>query len=148
MTVIFREATEADLAAVVALLADDTLGQTREGGDIAPYAAAFRDMRADAANLLIVGEADGTIVACYQLTLISGISLRATRRAQIDGVRVLPDLRGQGIGARLLADAETRARALGAGLLQFTTNKSRDRAHDFYRRAGYTDSHIGFKKPL
>lgn len=148
MTVIFRAAVETDLNAVVGLLADDVLGQSREGGGLAPYLAAFRQMAEAAGNVLIVGECDGQVVACYQLTVIHGISLKATTRAQIEGVRVAPHLRGQGVGADLLRDAEGRARAMGAGLLQFTTNKARDRAHDFYRRSGYADTHLGFKKPL
>ena len=63
-------------------------------------------------------------------------------------VRVAADRRGQGLGAALIADAEARARASGAVLLQFTTNAARTDAHRFYRRLGFTPSHIGFKKPL
>ena len=41
----FRAATRADVPAVVALLADDTLGEAREGTDLAPYLAAFDAMQ-------------------------------------------------------------------------------------------------------
>ncbi|MEF9604776.1 GNAT family N-acetyltransferase, partial [Paracoccus sp. PXZ] len=75
-------------------------------------------------------------------------SLSAARRAQIEGLRVRPDLRGQGIGAALIGDAEARARAAGCTLLQFTTNRSRADAHRFYDRLGFTPSHIGYKKTL
>ena len=149
MTVAFREASEDDLPAVVGLLADDPLGKGREGSDLDRYGDAFRKMASDSFNRLIVGEAEnGRIVATYQLTLIHGISLNAATRAQIEGVRVAPDLRGGGIGAALLDDAEARAKAGGAALVQFTTNRVRDRAHAFYRRLGYEDSHLGFKKLL
>ena len=78
----FREADETDVAAVVALLADDVLGQGREGADPALYEAAFARMRDEGANHLIVGEdAAGRIVATYQITFITGLSLRAARRA-------------------------------------------------------------------
>lgn len=144
----FREARRADVAAVVALLADDDLGAARETGALSGYVAAFDAMRAEGANHLMVGERAGKIVAAYQITFITGLSLRATRRAQIESVRVRADLRGQGIGAALIADAEARARAAGCGLIQLTSNASRDRARRFYESHGFTASHIGFKRDL
>tara|TARA_Y100000815_G_scaffold34510_2_gene28691 strand:+ start:4685 stop:5137 length:453 start_codon:yes stop_codon:yes gene_type:complete len=145
----FREARRDDVAAVVALLADDALGAAREGAGLAPYLAAFDTMQAEGGNLLIVGEdAGGRIVATYQLTLISGLSLKAARRAQVESVRVAGDLRGQGLGAAMMADAEARARAAGCRLIQLTTNKSRNRAQAFYQRLSFTASHIGFKREL
>ncbi|WP_062560767.1 GNAT family N-acetyltransferase [Paracoccus aminovorans] len=146
--VAFREARRDEVPAVLALLRDDPLGRGRESGDLAPYLAAFDAMQAEAANRLIVGLLGDDVIACYQLTCISGLSLTAARRAQIEGVRVRPDLRGQGIGAALIRDAETRARAAGCTLLQFTTNRSRTDAHRFYDRLGFTASHIGYKKSL
>ncbi len=148
MTVVFSEAERADIPAVIALLEDDALGHAREGADIAAYEAAFDDMGREGRNWLIVGEMAGRVVATYQLTLISGLSLRASRRAQIESVRVASDLRGSGIGAAMLADAEARARAGGASLMQLTANTSRDRAHAFYRRQGFIATHVGFKKEL
>lgn len=144
----FRAAVEGDIAAVVALLTDDMLGRGREGGADRAYLDAFRAMRAEGQNHLIVAEQDGRIVACYQITFISGLSLSAARRAQIEGVRVASDCRGAGLGAALIADAEARARAAGCALMQFTTNAARRDAHRFYERMGFTPSHIGYKKPL
>jgi len=148
VTVNFRPASRGDVAAVVALLADDMLGKGREGTDLAPYVAAFDAMQDEGANLLVVGTVGDTVVACYQITFISGLSLTAARRAQIEGVRVAGHLRGQRIGEVLIADAEARARAAGCTLMQFTTNKSRAQAHRFYDRLGFTPSHIGYKKSL
>nr|WP_233253365.1 GNAT family N-acetyltransferase [Paracoccus binzhouensis] len=127
---------------------DDMLGQAREGDDFAPYLAAWEAMQAEPGNQLIVGMIGDEVVACYQITFISGLSLSAARRAQIEGVRVRPDLRGQRIGAALIGDAEARARAAGCALLQFTTNRSRADAHRFYDKLGFTPSHIGYKKFL
>lgn len=146
---IFRAATEADVPAVVALLRDDALGQGRETGSEAEYLAAFAAMQAEGANALYVAEDDdGRIVGTYQLTFISGLSLRATRRAQVESVRVARDLRGQGLGRAMVRDAERRARAAGCGLIQLTTNAGRTRAQEFYEGLGYVASHVGFKKPL
>lgn len=148
MTVSFRLAARDDVAAVVALLSDDMLGKTRETEAIGNYLASFDAMQAEGNKHLIVGTVGGDIIACYQLTFISGLSLSATRRAQIEGVRVAASCRGQHIGEAMVTDAEMRARAAGCTLLQFTTNKSRTDAHRFYDRLGFTPSHIGYKKSL
>lgn len=145
----FRNATRADVPAVVALLADDPLGAQRETADLTPYLAAFDAMQDGDHNTLVVGEdAGGRIVATFQLTVIPGLSLRAARRAQIESIRVATDQRGTGLGGALMAEAESRARAAGCSLLQLTTNRSRVRAHAFYDRLGFEASHIGYKKPL
>ncbi len=149
MTIRFREGRRADVPAVVALMADDILGKGRETAGMDHYLAAFDAMQQEGGNRLIVGEdAAGAVVATYQLTFISGLSLSATRRAQIEGVRVAGHLRGQGVGAVMFADAEARARAAGCGLIQLTMNKSRTDSHRFYERLGFIPSHIGFKRYL
>lgn len=148
MTVAFRPGGRDDIGAVVALLADDMLGQSREVADLQPYLAAFQAMQDQGGNHLVVGVLDDRIVACYQLVILPGLSAAATRRAQIEGVRVASDLRGRGIGAQLVADAETRARDAGCGLIQLTTNRSRGDARRFYDRLGFTPSHIGYKKAV
>ncbi|SDK95152.1 GNAT family N-acetyltransferase [Aliiruegeria lutimaris] len=148
MSVTWREARREDVPAIVAMLADDVLGQGRESADAAPYFAAFDAMQAEGGNRLIVGEIDGAVVATYQLTMISGLSLKAARRAQVESVRVAADHRGKGLGAALMQDAEARARAGGCALIQLTSNKARERAHGFYSDLGYVASHVGFKKIL
>lgn len=138
---------------MVALLADDLLGATRETADLATYLAGFDAMAAEASNQLIVGEGTagagaGGIVAAYQLIFISGLALGAARRAQIEAVRVSAAVRGQGVGAALVADAEARARAAGCTLLQRTSNATREDALRFYQHQGFEASHVGFKKSL
>ncbi|MGB3278653.1 MAG: GNAT family N-acetyltransferase [Pseudorhodobacter sp.] len=144
----WREAKREDVPAVVALLVEDALGATRESDDMALYYAAFDAMSYEYGNTLIVGEADGRVVATYQLTFITGLSLRASRRAQVESVRVAAKLRSEGVGAALMRDAEMRAIHAGCTLMQLTSDKSRDAALRFYERAGFTPSHIGFKRKL
>lgn len=149
MTVRFRPGRRDDVPAVVALLSDDAVSGIDPRLTDADFLAAFDAMTRDGVTTLIVAEdAAGTVVATYQLTLIAGLSLSATRRAQIEAVRVDAPLRGQGIGAALLDDAEARAREGGATVMQLTSNAGRTDARRFYERAGYKPSHTGFKKPL
>lgn len=144
----WREARREDVAEVVAMLADDVLGAARERAELDTYLTAFDAMEAEGNNLLIVGEQTGEIVATYQITHISGLSLSAARRAQIEGVRVSAALRGTGVGGQLVADAEARARAAGCTLLQLNTNVSRKDALRFYEAHGFVASHVGFKRYL
>jgi GNAT superfamily N-acetyltransferase len=148
LALIFRDAGKDDVPALVAMLADDPLGQRREGADMSPYLAAFDDIAANPMHQLIVGEMDGRIVATCQLTILAGLSRMGAKRALVEAVRVAGDLRSQGIGEALMAQCEARARAAGAGVLQLTTDKSRLRAHAFYDRLGFSASHIGYKKTL
>ena len=145
---IFRDATVEDVPAIVALLADDPLGRVREGAEAGAYLAAFAAIAANPMHQLIVGEVDGRIAACAQLTILHGLSRGGARRALVEAVRVAEDLRSQGLGADLMAECEVRARAAGAKVLQLTTDKSRVRAHRFYERLGFEASHIGMKKAL
>lgn len=145
---IFRDATRADVPAIVALLIDDPLGVRRENADITVYLRAFDEIAANPAHQLIVADDAGRIVATCQLTILSGLSRNGGRRALIEAVRTAADRRSTGIGARLMAECETRARAGGASILQLTTDTSRTRAHRFYQGLGYTASHVGYKKAL
>lgn len=144
----FRHATRDDVPIILAMLVDDSLGATRETNDLDLYLGAFDQIGAEPNTDLIVGEQDGQIIATYQISYLSGLSLKAARRAQVESVRVAADLRGQGLGAMLMADAEARARAAGCSLIQLTTNSTRTDAHRFYERLGFTPSHIGFKRNL
>ena len=144
----FREATRGDVTAVVALLSDGLIGRDIGASPEAIFET-FDAMQAAGHTRLIVGQdATGRSVATYQITCLLGLSLTAPRRAVIEGVRVAGDLRGRGLGARLMADAEDRARAAGCTVIQLTTNATRQDAHRFYTREGYVPSHLGFKKPL
>lgn len=148
MSVRFEEATREDVPAILGLLRDDSLGAGREERDLAPYLAAFDSMQAEGGNLLIVGRDGAEVVATYQLTFISGLSLRASRRAQIESVRVAGSRRGQKIGEAMFADAEQRAKAAGCHLLQLTMNTTRKDAKRFYEKLGFVASHVGFKRNL
>ncbi|MGV6847291.1 MAG: N-acetyltransferase family protein [Marinibacterium sp.] len=149
MRVTFRAARAGDVPAVVAMLADDVLGAIRESDGMAEYQAAFEAMQSEGNNHLIVGEAGaGEIVATYQITFVSGLSLAAARRAQVESVRVASAVRGQGVGQQMFADVETRARAAGCRLIQLTMNATRADSRRFYEALGFVASHVGFKRYL
>jgi ribosomal protein S18 acetylase RimI-like enzyme len=146
-----RPARREDVPAIVALLADDPLGQVREQpADPLPddYWRAFDDIGAQSGNHLLVAERVGTIVACLQLTILPGLARRGMRRGQIEAVRVASSERGLGLGERLVRHAVEIARAEGCGLVQLTSDISRRDAHRFYERLGFVAGHVGMKLAL
>jgi ribosomal protein S18 acetylase RimI-like enzyme len=145
---IVREATEADIDAIARLLADDGLGRGREAPGDPAYARAFAAMSAQPGNAYLLAEAEGTLIGCLQLTIIHGLSRQGASRAQIEGVRVHADHRGQGIGEALFNAAFERAAKAGCTLVQLTTDRQRADALRFYERLGFEATHWGMKRAL
>jgi GNAT superfamily N-acetyltransferase len=147
-----RTATVADVPEIVALIAADQLGATRDGidsaADLACYEQAFRDIDSDPAHLLVVAEADDKIVGTMQLSFLPGLARRGALRAQIEAVRVAEDYRGRGLGAQMFGWAIEEASRRGCALVQLTSDKSRTAAHRFYQRLGFEASHDGLKLKL
>lgn len=143
-----RRATAEDLPRLVELLAQDELGSTREvaGGPVDPgYVAAFDAIHSDPNNAVLVGEDDDEVVCMLQLTFLPHLTFRGGWRAQIEGVRVAADRRGQGLGRQLIARAVDEARAHGCHLVQLTTNTSRSDTRRFYESLGFEATHHGMK---
>ena len=147
----YRRATEADLEAIVALLADDVLGATREQAaeEVSErYRRAFAEIDADPNQFLCVVEEGGRIVGTLQLTFIPGLSRGGGKRGQIEAVRIARDRRGDGLGEAMFDWAIAECRNRGCTLVQLTTDKARPDAHRFYDRLGFEPSHIGYKLHL
>jgi ribosomal protein S18 acetylase RimI-like enzyme len=148
---IVRRAIAADVPAVVALLADDPLGQQREHvGDSldADYVAAFTMIAADPNQYLAVCVIESVIIGCVQISFIPGLTRRGALRGQIEGVRIADGWRGRGYGRQLLLWAIDTCRDRGCRLVQLTSDRSRDDAQRFYKSLGFAKSHDGFKLNL
>ncbi|MFJ6480740.1 MULTISPECIES: GNAT family N-acetyltransferase [unclassified Streptomyces] len=144
-----RPATEADVPAIVAMLADDPLGATRESpDDLTPYLAALQRLTGDPNQHLVVAVRADRVVGTLQLTIVPGLSRRGATRSIIEGVRVHADERGGGLGTRFIEWAVEKSRAENCALVQLTSDVTRTDAHRFYERLGFTASHVGFKLQL
>jgi GNAT superfamily N-acetyltransferase len=146
-----RAAAPDDLPAIVAMLADDIKGAAREDASLpldAGYVTAFEAIAADPKMLLAVAELDGRVVGTVQLAALPGLSRKGATRGSIEAVRIVSDLRGQGLGAELIDWAVGWCRAAGCGMVQLTTQRDRIDAHRFYERLGWERSHLGYKLHL
>jgi ribosomal protein S18 acetylase RimI-like enzyme len=141
-----RRATREDVAAIVAMLADDKLGGARERiEDPLPlsYFKAFDTLDRDPNIQLVVAEEGGRVVGCLQLCMLPGLSSQGAWRGLIEDVRVTSDRRSRGIGEQLVQWAVTQSRARGCKLVELLTHHTRVDAQRFYERLGFARSHVG-----
>lgn len=147
----FRRARHEDLPDIVRMLADDSLGATREtyASPLPPsYHTAFEAIEADPNNELVVALLADRVIGVLLLTFIPSMTYRGGWRALIEGVRVDASVRSEGFGRRLFEWAIERARERGCHLVQFTSDKARPDAIRFYQSLGFVASHEGLKLSL
>jgi len=145
-SVSIRPARREDVAAIVAMLADDHLGSARERVEDplpASYYEAFARVERDQNLQLVVAESEGRVVGCLQLAILPGLSSQGGLRGLLEDVRVASDCRSRGIGEKLVQWAVTEAKARGCNLVELLTHQTRTDAQRFYKRLGFTASHVG-----
>lgn len=150
MKLLVRRATRDDLATILAFYADDELHGTRESRIDASERlklaeAAFDEISKDPREMLCVAERDGHVVGTLQITFLRHLTYGGARVALVEAVHVDARERSQGIGAEMMRFAIDEARRRGCHRVQLTSNKKRTRAHRFYERLGFVQSHEGFK---
>jgi ribosomal protein S18 acetylase RimI-like enzyme len=142
-----RPARSSDVAAIVAMLADDALGRGRERiEDPLPpsYFQAFERVERDPNIWLVVAEGEGgEVVGCLQLCILPGLSSQGASRALIEDVRVASNCRSRGIGEQLVQWAVAEAQGKGCKLVELLTHNTRVDAQRFYKRLGFAASHVG-----
>lgn len=147
MKVEIREADPSDAEAVSGLLAGlgypDDVAAVRER--IASFAASANDQ-------VLVADVDAQLVGVLALSLTPRFAEHGMF-SRITALAVAPPAQGDGIGRRLVAEAERIAVASGSTLMQVNCGRrpERDRAHAFYVSLGYRDQHVHhvlYDKPL
>ncbi|TYL91157.1 GNAT family N-acetyltransferase [Bradyrhizobium rifense] len=145
-SVSIRPARREDVPAIVAMLADDHLGRARERVEDplpAVYYQAFERVERDQNLTLVVAESEGRVVGSLQLAVLAGISSQGGMRGLLEDVRVAADCRSRGIGEQLVQWAITEAKTRGCNLVELLTHASRVDAQRFYKRLGFSASHMG-----
>lgn len=143
-----RKATLNELRAIINLLLEDDLGQTRESK--LPeldqrYIDAFRRIDIDFNQYLMIVEKGGEIVGTCHLTIMPSLTFTGQTRMQIEAVRILKKCRGQKIGEWMMQEAMKYGKLKGVSIIQLTTNKKRTSAKKFYEKLGFEASHEGMK---
>jgi predicted N-acetyltransferase YhbS len=149
--VLVRPAERRDIAAIVALFADDAVGghgDTTDESARPRYEAAFGRIAASPNDMLYVAEWKGEVVGTFQTTLMTTMSGQGSSSLTVSAVQTRADRRGHRIGEQMMRFAIEEARAKGARLVQLMSNGKRIDAHRFYERLGFVKSHAGFKMTL
>jgi GNAT superfamily N-acetyltransferase len=146
-----RPAQAADLEAIIRVYMGDTdvgHGDIWLPETIPAYERSFARIMESPDNQLFVATLKGAVVGTFQVTIIPGLVGGGRLRAKFESVHVLPDHRGRGLGARMIAHAIEVAKRRGVAIIELSSNKKRLAAHRFYERLGFARSHEGFKLVL
>lgn len=149
--IIIREARLDDLKALIAMFADDDIGghgDTQSEDALPDYERAFEIIAASPDQTLFVAELAGEVIGTFQIAIATTLTGRGTSFMIIEAVQTRGDMRGQGIGARMVEFCIEKATALGLARVQLVSNAKRKDAHRFYERLGFEPSHLGFKMAL
>lgn len=141
MSITVREADASDAPRLVELII--ALGHRIEEADVSRN---LETLAQDGVLPLVATDGDEVIGMC-------GISAMVTvhRPAPVGRVSVMivdEAYRGRGIGALLMAEAESRLSKRGCKIIEVTSNMSRDRAHHFYEQLGYERTSYRFMSRL
>lgn len=109
------------------------------------YYQAFQAIEADPNNELIVACYHDEVVGVQQITFTPYITHQGGWRATIEGVRISSDVRGKGVGTKMIRWAIERTKERGCHLVQLTTDKQRSKALSFYEQLGFRATHEGLK---
>jgi GNAT superfamily N-acetyltransferase len=146
-----RRAECSDLPAIIALLADDVLGASREAVGDPPaddYLIAFREIENDPNQFLALMVDGEDVVGTLQLSFIRGLAREGAKRGLIEAVRIASGRRGERLGEQLIKWAITECDRRGCALVQLTSDRARLDAHRFYERLGFEPTHVGYKLKL
>lgn len=133
-SLILRDATAADLPVIIALLADDKLGSTREDPeDLAPYLAAFAEVEADPNQRLIVAErstersversagrsTEGSVERSTEPSTEGSVEPSTERSTEVVGtfqLSVIPGVSQRGLKRAMIESVRVAAAERGSGL--------------------------------
>lgn len=107
----------------------------------------YEQMKQDDRYCTFVAEADGKIVGLAAAVKVLAIG-HPGGYVKMNGIGVLPEYRGQGIGKMLMRQVEQMAVESGSPYIGLASGLSRTDAHAFYRSLGYRETSFWFRKSL
>jgi GNAT superfamily N-acetyltransferase len=116
--------------------------ETRDVEDRLSRLLARRDQQ------FVIAEHDGRSIGWVNMILVEYVETGAF--VTIGGLVVDREYRGQGIGRRLLTEAEQWAAQQGCAIVRLSSSATRTEAHKFYEHVGYMNvkTQLSFAKPL
>jgi ribosomal protein S18 acetylase RimI-like enzyme len=147
-----REATEADLPRLVALLAQlaPDVPDREDASEPLPYAyhLMMRRILETPGEHVYVLESRKQIIGSVALSIVPNLSHQGSPYAIIENVIVDGRHRSKGYGEALIDHAVAEARKAGCYKVSLMSNKRRQDAHRFYGRLGFQRTHEAFRLNL
>lgn len=137
-----REATEADIPAMIGLLGYLFTQEAEFAPDEAAQRRGLEMILGDPkAGVLLVAEDDGRMVGMVGLLYTASTALGG-RVALLEDMVVAPEARNAGVGRALLEAAIARASSAGCRRITLLTDGGNADAQRFYERAGFSASEM------
>lgn len=136
MDIIMRKANENDLFAILSLYAQ--LGQ--DDGSVLPLDEAggiFTKFKSYPDYHIHVALDGGRVIGAFALLIMDNLGHRGAPSAVLEDVVVAEELRGKGIGKRMMEYANDLCRRKGCYKMTFSSNINRVAAHRFYESLGF-----------
>jgi len=130
-----REATEADLAAILQIYRD--AGLETEGFTLAEAQTQFRRLQQHPSYRVFVAETGDSVAGVYSLIILDGLAKRGMPAGVVESVGVLPSHQGSGVGRTMMEHAREQCRAAGCYKMTLSSNLKREGAHAFYDALGF-----------
>jgi GNAT superfamily N-acetyltransferase len=148
MEVLIRAIALGDVSAASLVVQGGSLSPQAENEEnVDEYWRAVEENRRRRGEVL-VAEVDGEVVGICQVIIFPHFQHTGGWCCELESVHVRSDLRGHGVGAKLLEAAEALARREGCYRMQLTSRNVRTDAHRFYEAHGFEQTSQGFKKML
>jgi len=109
-----------------------------EAGEAAVRLLCLGDM---AARCWLARRSSGDKAIGYVILTLGFSIEHGGRDGFIDELYVIPEMRGLGLGRRMIQIAEDAARALGVGTLHLEVENRNKTAQAIYRKSGWRDTH-------
>lgn len=146
MSLLIREATEADLPGVLALYGQSGLDNSAVLS-VAQAREVFQQFaRYPSYRLFVACEPafPDSVIATYALLVMHNLAHCGAPSAIAEDVVVHPQRQGKGIGRQLMAHAIEQAREAGCYKLALSSNAKRQAAHAFYESLGFQRHGLSF----
>lgn len=95
-----------------------------------------------------LGLIEGRPVCTYSILIAPNLAQRGKSWAVVEGVVVIKDMQGCGLGREMMRHAMDQARNHGCYKLALSSNAKRIEAHEFYRNIGFTQHGYSFRVDL
>jgi ribosomal protein S18 acetylase RimI-like enzyme len=145
--ILIREATEADIPAVLGLYAAAGIGDDDDFPE-SEGRTHFTKLKQNPLFRVFVATLDQTIVGTYQLLIMENMAKRGKRSGIVEDVAVDPNHQGHGLGRAMMQHAMEQCRQSRCYKLTLSSNLKREDAHKFYDALGFKRHGYSFQIEL